>query len=170
MIQDLHQIALFQRSQDKHPASGQESRIDLKRGILRRRADQNNASFLYKRQKGILLRLIKPMDLVHEQNGPKPHPPAVLRLHHDLSDLFDPTGHRAEINEISLRPTGYNACQRRFPNPRRSPEYHRRYLIPFDQLAQHLPLSDQMTLPRKFFQRLRTQTACKRRRQFPVIK
>ena len=70
--------------QHKHLATGQQRPVDFKRGILRRRADQDDAAFFDKGQERILLRLIKAVDLIDEHDGLFPVAAVIIRLLHDL--------------------------------------------------------------------------------------
>src|SRR5699024_3709335 len=49
-------------------AARKQSPVDFKGGVLRRRADEDDTALFHKRQKGVLLRLVKAVDLVYEQH------------------------------------------------------------------------------------------------------
>ena len=170
MAQKLHQILFFQCFQYKYAAAGEQSGIDFKGWIFCCGANEYDAALLNKRQKCILLGFVKAVDLVYEQNGAYPHATALLGLVHDFFDFFNSAGNGAEINKISFGLSGDNAGKSGLANTGRAPEYHRRDLIPFDQLPEDLTLSEQMLLPHKIFECVRTKAAGKRGRLPAVIK
>ena len=96
------------------------------------------------------------MDLVHEKNGPPAPASVVFRLLHDILDLLDATGHRAEIDECRFRPACDDACQRCLANARRAPKDHGRYLIALYELAQHLAGAKEVLLSHKLVKALGT--------------
>ena len=151
------QIVRRECLQHKHLAARQQRPVDFKRGILRCRADQDDAAFFDKRQERILLRLIKPVDFIDEHDGLFPVAAVIIRLLHDCADFLDAAGDGGKINKGGLGSVGDDARQRRLAHARRPPEDHRRNLVALDQPPQYLPLSQQMTLPHIFFQRLRAQ-------------
>ena len=55
--------------QHKHLAAGQQRAVDLKGGVLRGGADQNDAALFHKGQKGVLLGLVEAVNLVHKDDA-----------------------------------------------------------------------------------------------------
>src|SRR5690606_2570231 len=68
-LQEEDQLLLRQGDQLKHPRAGQERRVDLEGGVLRRRSDQDDSAVLYIGEKGILLGFVEAVNFVDEQNG-----------------------------------------------------------------------------------------------------
>ena len=87
--QQRRQLVLGERMKHKHLAARQERAVNLKRRILCRRANQYNAALLHKRQKSVLLCLVKPMNLVHEHDCPLAKTAVLLCLLHHCADFFD---------------------------------------------------------------------------------
>jgi hypothetical protein len=67
-----------QRAQLKHARAGEERPHDLKVGVLRRRADEDDRAVLHVRQEGVLLGLVEAVDLIHQQDGALAVHPAPL--------------------------------------------------------------------------------------------
>ena len=95
------------------------------------------------------------MDLIDEDDRALPAVPGRLRLLHDLADLFDAAGHRAEIDECRRGLMRDDPRQRRLSHARRTPENHRGHQVIFDQLPQDPPLREQMPLSDILIQRQR---------------
>ena len=161
-LHQLHKFILGKRLQNEHLAARQKCGIHLKRGVLRRRTDEHDAALFHKRQKRVLLRLIKAVDFIDEQQRALTHAVVLLCLAHHAANFLDAARHGAEIDEIRLRPRRNDLRQRRFTHARRPPENHRRHAVFFNQLPQHLALAEQMALPRKFLQRPRPHPRRKR--------
>ena len=93
--------------------------------------------------------LIETVDLVHKEDGPDPHAPAVLGLVHDFLDFFDPARGGTEIDKVGLCLSGNDTGEGGFPDARRPPEYHGRDFVLLYELTEYLSLSQQMFLPHK---------------------
>ena len=150
--EQLFQVLLGQGLEDEHPAPGQESGVHLEAGVLRGGPDEHDAPLLHVGEKGVLLGLVEPVDLIHEQDGPLPQAAAVLRLLHHLLDLFDAAGDGAEVDKLGAGPPGDDPGQGGLPHPGRAPEDHRAHPVALDEPAQHLALSQQMALPSELLQ------------------
>ena len=88
-----------QGTKDEHAGARQQSRVELERRILRRRADQRDRAVLHHRQKGILLRAVEAMDLVDEQERALPLRAARARGVEDLLQFRDAGMDRRELHE-----------------------------------------------------------------------
>ena len=161
-LKKLHQIFHGQGLHHKHSAPGQKSSVDLKGRILRGGPDEDNAPPLHIGQKSVLLCLIKAVDLIYKHHSLDSHPPVRLRLGHNLLDLLDAAGNRAEIDEPGMGPVGNDPRQRGLAHPRRPPEDHGRYLVILYEPPQHFPLPQKMLLSRKLLQILRPHPAGQR--------
>ena len=80
-----------ERLEHEHPGARQERTVDLEARILGRGADQRDRAVLGGRQEAVLLRLVEPVDLVHEEDGLRPaRVEPGPRLAHDLPDARHP--------------------------------------------------------------------------------
>ena len=140
MAEEAFDVGLRQPLQDKDTAAREQSVVDLKGGIFRRRSDEDNASLLHKRQKRILLRLVKAMNLIDKDDDAlSVHTTAIRFLHH-RTDLLDPARHSRERDELRLRTRGDDLRQSRLADAGRSPENHRGDSVTLNEAAQYLPL------------------------------
>ena len=64
MAQERLQVLWGQRLQHEDFAAGEKRRIDFKRRVFGRRADQDDAAALDKWEESILLRLVKAVNLI----------------------------------------------------------------------------------------------------------
>ena len=147
----LHHFVFAKRLQHKNAAARQKGAVNLKRGIFRCRAYQNNAAFFYKWQKSVLLRFIKAVDFVYKQQRAAPHAPAYIGSGHNLFNLFDSACDRAKIDKFGFGMVGNHPGERGFANARWSPENHRANLIVFNKTAQNLSRTQQMLLAHYIF-------------------
>ena len=156
MTEEARDVIRRQTLQDKDAAARQESAVDLERGVLRRRSDQDDAPLLHKWEKRILLRLVEAMDLINKNDDTLPIDAAAIRLLHDRADILNPARHRREVDEFRLRPRGNDAGKRRLANAGWSPEDHRGNVVALDETPQHFPLAEKMLLSDKILEGLRT--------------
>ena len=63
----IAQIFWCQRQCFDHAAPRKQGRVDFEGGVLRGGAHQVNDSLFHKRQEGILLRLVEPVDFIDEK-------------------------------------------------------------------------------------------------------
>ena len=124
MSEEAFDVGLRQPLQDKNTAAREQSVVDLKGGIFCRRSDEDNASLLHKRQKRILLRLVKAMNLIDKDNDALSVHTTAIRLLHHRADLLDPARHSRERDELRLRTRGDDLRQRCLADAGRSPENH----------------------------------------------
>jgi hypothetical protein len=79
---------------DHDSSPGEQRGYDFKRGILRGGTYQNDESAFHMGQKGILLSLIKTVNLIHKQDSWRSMDLAgLLCLLNNLPELLDPGGH-----------------------------------------------------------------------------
>ena len=129
---------------------------DFKRRILGRRANQDNPARLDVRQKSVLLRLVEPVDFVHEQHGRLVVGLTLkLGLSDNLSDVGDAREHRTELHVMRFGVAGNQERQRGLAGPGRSPENHGMQLALLNHPAQRLVLAQDMLLTQEFAQVLR---------------
>jgi hypothetical protein len=114
-----------QGTKDEHAGARQQSRVELKRRILRCRADQRDRAVLHHRQKRILLRAVEAMDLVDEQERALPLRTAHTRGVEDLLQFRDARMDRRELHECVAARSADEARDRRLAAARRPPEDHR---------------------------------------------
>ena len=120
--EELCQIILFQRLEDKDLAARQKCGIDLKGRVFRRSAHQNDAALLHIGEEGVLLGLVEAVDFVGKQQRAHAHAAVFLRTRHDLLHFLDAAGHGAEFHEGGLCLFGDDARKRRFAHARRPNE------------------------------------------------
>ena len=128
-FQQTHHLFFLQGLQYEYLAAGQQRPVHLKGRILRGGADENDTALFHKGQEGILLRLVKAMNLVDKNDGSLAESPALLRLLHHLADFLNSAGHRTEGDEPGLGGVGDYFCQGSLSHPRRPPENHGGHLV-----------------------------------------
>ena len=161
--QQLCQVLPIQLLEHEDPAAGQQCGIDLKRRVLCSGPDEGNAALLHIGQEGVLLGLVETMYLIHEHQCAHTVNPALLSLLHDVLDLLDAAGDRAEIHEIGLGAVCDDPGQCGFPHSGRPPENHRRYHIFLQHTAQDHTLSQQLALSHVILKGLRAHSVRQRR-------
>ncbi|OFV90089.1 MAG: hypothetical protein A3J75_01795 [Acidobacteria bacterium RBG_16_68_9] len=111
-----------QRLQDEDGGPRQQRRDDLKRGVLRGRADEHQGAVLDMRQEGILLCLVEAMDLVNDQYRGAPVVGSLRpRLLDHVAQLLHPGEHGREVNARRIRGLGEQMGEGGLSAPRRSP-------------------------------------------------
>ena len=94
--------ALVERLEHEHFRSREQRRVDLERGVLGRRADEDDVAGFDARQKRVLLRLVEAVNLVDEDDRAAAQAPAaILRRGHDVLDFLDAGEHGAEGDEVA---------------------------------------------------------------------
>ena len=158
-------VLRFERLQHEHLAARKKRPVHLEGGVLCRRADQNDAPPLHIGQKGVLLRLVEAVDLVHKEDGLFPEAAGGLRLLHHLLDLFNAARDGGKIDEPRLGLVRDDAGERRLAHAGRAPEDHRPDGIALDNAAQHLFFAEKVFLPAEFGKIARTKPRRKRLRR-----
>ena len=131
----------------------EQSVIHLEKGILRRRADQDETSILDVGEQHILLALVEPMDLIDEHDGAtRIELPLLLRLFDDGTQIRDARGHRIEFLEHAMRVRGNHLGKRRLARARRPEEDHGRHLVRLHHVAQETSGTDGLLLPDKLLE------------------
>ena len=100
---DLLQRRLVQRLQDQYAAAREKRRVYRERGVLGGGADECHHARLHVGQQYVLLGPIEAVDLVDEEQSPKPDPPGSLD---GLADLLDSGGHGRERLDAGIGRAG----------------------------------------------------------------
>ena len=119
---------------------------------MSRRANQDNSSILYIRQKDILLRFVESVYLVDEEYR-SPSAKLITRPFAYLADVGDARKDAGESHEIALRRLGDDFCKRRLAASRRPVEDYVCETVGFYHSAKQLALAKYMILPDDFFKR-----------------
>jgi len=119
------QIRQRQALQHQNLRPAQHSGVQLERWILGRGPDQQDRSILHMRQEAVLLRLVKAVDLVDEQQCPLPVLSPDFRRIKDLAELRHTAENRADLHEMQVRLICQQSRDRRFANAGRPPENQR---------------------------------------------
>ena len=155
-VEDRRHFVVGQPAQDEHLRSREQRRVDLERRVLGRRADEHDVAGFDARQEGVLLRLVEPVDLVDEHDGPAAGGSAkALGLRHHVADFLDPRQDRAERHEARSRGVRDDPRQRRLAGAGRTPEDDGLQEVAFDRFAQRLAGRQQLLLADEFVERPR---------------
>ncbi len=138
--------------------------VDLEVRVLGGGPDQHQQPLLHRRQEGVLLGLVEPMDLVKEQNRPFAlfGQPAPGPFHH-LPHVLHPCRHRRQRLERPARGPRDQLGQRRLPRPGRPPQDHRRHPVRLDQPPQRPSRPQQVLLADHLVERRRSHPGRQRR-------
>jgi hypothetical protein len=160
---NLPDVGVFQRLQHVHLQARQQRPGELEARVLRRRAHEGDHSLLHPREKGVLLCLVEPVNLVAKQDGaPSLVLQAPLRL---LDDLTHPRHTRSDGAEGLEMPVGVardQSRQRGLPRPRRAPQHHRAHLAPTHGLVERPPFTQEVFLPEELLEALGSEAGCQR--------
>ena len=96
------------------------------------------------------------MNLVDKHYGLLAESRVSVSLLHDVANFLDTAGNSGKGDEIRLGLACDYLRKGSLSDSRRSPEYHRRNLIGFNQSAQNLVLSYEVLLTRKLTEILRS--------------
>ncbi len=95
--EDAHHHLGAERLQHVHFRARQQRGVHLERGVLRRCADEHDIAPFDAREKGVLLGLVEPVNLVYEQDRATSQPSAsLLGFRHHRADFLDAGEDRAE--------------------------------------------------------------------------
>src|SRR5699024_8497413 len=97
-------------------------RNHLERRILSGGADQDDVPPLDVREKGVLLRLVEPVNLVHEKDRALAGPAETLGIGHHGLDLLDAAEDSAERDKLAPGDARDQLRERRLADAGRSPE------------------------------------------------
>ncbi len=129
----------LQSTQHIHPAAGQQRVVQLKRGVLGRRANKNQRAVFHIRQKRILLRLIETVHLIDKQNGFAPPGGPLLFGHlHRRTNILHPRQHGRNGLKARIRLLSEQSRQGGLTHPRRPPQNHGVQMTAFNSVAQRL--------------------------------
>ena len=117
------QVGVAERLDPEHHRPTDEGGVDFEERVLRGCPDQGQHALLDRGQQGVLLRLVEPMDLVEEEDGP----PALL--HHpgagavdDLTHVPHARRHRRQGDELAVRLRRNHPGEGRLARARRAPQ------------------------------------------------
>jgi hypothetical protein len=128
-------------------------------------ANQDDVAGLHARQKGILLGLVEPVNLVDEEDRAPAEPTArVFGFGHYLADFLDSREHGAEGDEPRPRHACDQSRQGGLAGTWRTPQDDRVEAILFDRLTQRPAGREQRLLPDVLVERTRTHPLGERRR------
>ena len=87
-VEQIHHLHLRNRLQLENLGTRYQRTVQIKKWIMRRRANESHGSALDIRQQHILLSLVKSMDFIHKKNRrPLPQPPLQRRRFSRLPDV-----------------------------------------------------------------------------------
>ena len=150
--------------QDEDLRPRQQRPVQLEGRVLGRRADQDHGAVLDIGQKSVLLRPVKAVDLIDEQQRAEPRLAAFSRRLEDFAQIGDPGKHRRQLleGEIgALREAARSSSCR----ARRPPQDHRREPPARDHAPDRPFRTEQMILPDNFGKALRAQQIGQRPRR-----
>ena len=124
-IDQLFELFDAERFESKNLRAGDQRAVHIKKRIVSGRANETEISGFYVGQQNVLLRFIKMMDLVDEQNRLLSGCPEAIRSRRDYAPHFgDVAFHAADSNEFRMRHLGNDARERCFPAAGRAGENH----------------------------------------------
>src|SRR5207302_10723583 len=123
--QQPDELSIRQSQQSVDASPREQRRDDLKRGILRGGADEDDVSHLDVRKKGVLLSLVESMHFVYKDNCAAARAARMLRSGHDVFDLADAAEHSAEGDKFGMRAARDEPRQRGLAAAGRAPKDHR---------------------------------------------
>ena len=112
------------------------------------------------RQKSILLRFVKPVNLIHKKDSALTQTQFLSRPRNNLPRLFNTRCDRAKRHKTTLRRTRNNPSQRCLTRSGRSPENHRRQAVTLNKHAKRRARPNEMILSHNIVQHLGTQAFC----------
>ena len=144
-------------SEAEELASRQERRVQGKGRVFRRCADEDDASFLEKRKKDVLLRTVEAVNLVEEEEVTLPFASAPkLRILENPADLANTGQSSGTVDEPGLRPQRDDPSDRRLPGPGRSPKEERSVSVALDERAERSVRAEQVFLADHIVENRRT--------------
>jgi hypothetical protein len=145
--EDGQQLRLAEAPQHEHPRPREQRGVHLERGVLGRRADEDDGARLDVREERVLLRLVEAVNLVDEDDRALAARTARrLGRRHHLLDVLDAREHGAERDETRLRAVRDHARDGRLAGARRPPEDDGLQPIPVDRLAERPAGSEDLLL------------------------
>ena len=124
--------------ESEDPAPGEERGVDLKGRVFGGGADEGNGPVLNMGQNHVLLRLVKAVDFVHEEDGaPLVHPLPFLGFGHHPAQVGDTGSDRADRLKVGLGNSGDETGQGGLAAARRPPQNQGGQPVGGDGAAQH---------------------------------
>ncbi len=146
-VQQHFDIFFGQCMQLKNNRTRKQRPIYLKVRIFRRCANEHDRPVFHKRQKVILLALVKPVDFVYKQNRLfSVHALIVPGFCNDLLHILFPGRSCIQLQELCTGRIGNDLCQCRLAGSRRPVKNNRTQLIRHNGAVQQPVLSDNMLL------------------------
>ena len=158
-VEQRLQVFVLQRFEDVDLATAQERRDHLERRVFGRGAYECHDALLDGSQQRILLAFVETVDFVDEQEGRLGVEKALFagRLDH-FAHVLDARRDGREREERTVELRGDDLRQRGFTHARRAPEYERRHVARFEELAEHAVLTHEVLLPDIFVYRAGAQS------------
>ena len=146
-------VLFLQSFQHEHARAGEQGRDDLEGRVFRRRADEGEHAVFDVGQEAVLLGLVEAVDLVDEQNRADAPALHALRLVHGGAQFLHPVEHRAQRDEVRVRPVRDDARERRLARAGRSPEDKRAQGVFLHGAPQHAARADEVILAQDLIER-----------------
>ena len=145
MVRD---VVLGEQVELEDARAGDERSHDIKRRVLRRRADERDGAVLDVGQHVVLLRAVEAVQLVDEEDGLDAARRAPLpRVGDHAPDVRDPGVDGREGLEVALRAPRDDGGERGLAGAGRPPQHERGRLVALDHPAQRAPRADDLLLP-----------------------
>ena len=150
--------------QSEQGGTRQQRGVDLEERVLGGGPDEHQQSGLHRRQEGVLLGLVEPMDLVEEQDGAHiAFTQTGFRRSHQFPDVLHAGVDGREFSKLLSGHPRDEPGQRRLTRSRRTPEDHRRQAVGLDQSPQGTSRAQKVLLTDDVVQPGRPQAVSQRR-------
>jgi hypothetical protein len=156
---NLLQIIGRQRPQHVHSSPRQQCGIHFERRVFSGGPYEREQPAFHVRQEGILLAFVEAVYLVNKHQGAHRHQTGQrgLRLLDRLADVFDPTQHRADGDELRVKRSCHQASKGGFAYTWRPPQQTAVWLPRLERQSQRHARPQQVLLTNDIGQRFRAQ-------------
>ncbi len=161
LARDGEEVILGQRLELEDAGAADQRLVDLEIGVLGGGADEDHGAVFHPRQQRVLLRLVEPMNLIHEQDGALAELTApLLRGRDSRADIGHAGQHRVDGDEVGACGVGDNPRQGRLTRARRPVKDDRAQLIGLDGATQQPARPDDVFLADELVQGARPHARC----------
>ena len=160
-VEHLHDIVGRKRLEFEKMAARQKRRVDVKTGVLGRRADEPYVAVLDVWQKKVLLRLVEAVDFVDEKN--RALAAVVARHRQNVAKLRNVREHRVYLDEPRFRFAGDYIGESGLSAPRRPVENQRAERVRRHKARQQTTFAQNVRVPDDLRKRTRAHAHRKRR-------